>query len=205
MLVFRNQTSYERFWTGRNYLTTMSTSCRNLSRAFLTCSYLSAGGSTKPNTPEEDAEVYQVVGVLIAILYAVKNHLRAEWGDSAPISLKDDVEADSNTPRTPTNLISRILLPSHSTVSTASTIVEPSGVADYAKLLPAELENCEDRGLGLALELSFFVERFIMRGADRGWFRAPQESQMQVQLNTLIDAYGKMETIRLTPIPIAHM
>lgn len=28
---------------------------------------------------------------------------------------------------------------------------------------------------------------------------------MQAQLNALVDAYGRMETIRLTPIPIAHL
>lgn len=28
---------------------------------------------------------------------------------------------------------------------------------------------------------------------------------MQVQLNTLTDAYGRMETIRLTSIPVAHL
>ena len=30
-------------------------------------------------------------------------------------------------------------------------------------------------------------------------------SQLTVQLNTLISAYGSMETIRLTPIPVAHL
>lgn len=55
------------------------------------------------------------------------------------------------------------------------------------------------------LQLTFFVEQYIKKGFDQGWFHAPQASQMQVQLNSLIDAYGRMETIRLTPIPIAHL
>lgn len=55
------------------------------------------------------------------------------------------------------------------------------------------------------LQLTFFVEQYIKKGTDKGWFNAPQASQMQAQLNVLVDAYGRMETIRLTPIPIAHL
>lgn len=55
------------------------------------------------------------------------------------------------------------------------------------------------------LQLTFFVEQYIKKGFDNGWFHGPQASQMQVQLNGLVDAYGRMETIRLTPIPIAHL
>ena len=49
------------------------------------------------------------------------------------------------------------------------------------------------------------MEAFIKRGFDKGWFGAPQASQMQAQLNGLVDAYGRMETIRLTSIPVAHL
>ena len=76
---------------------------------------------------------------------------------------------------------------------------------EYADLLPRGLVGYEDEGLGLPLELTFFVERYIRKGVDRDWFHAPQASQLQVQLNTIVDAYGKMETIRLTPLPIAHL
>src|SRR5690606_17442170 len=41
-------------------------------------------------------------------------------------------------------------------------------------------------------------------GVERGAFNAPQSSMLSSQLNSLVDAYGKMETIKLTPIPIAH-
>jgi putative membrane protein len=53
--------------------------------------------------------------------------------------------------------------------------------------------------------LTFFVDGFIKRGEGRGWFSAPSASQMQAQLNTLLEAYGRMETIKLTPIPVAHL
>lgn len=75
----------------------------------------------------------------------------------------------------------------------------------FASLLPSGLEGHEDKGLGLPFQLTFFVDGFIKRGVDRGWFHAPGASQMQTQLNTLLDAYGKMETIKLTPIPVAYL
>jgi len=206
MLVFRNQTSYERFWTGRNHLTTISTSIRNLSRSFLTCSSSTSGPKARTNTPEEDAEVQDTVGYLIAMLYAVKNHLRADWGHQAPIlSERDgDIETDDPGPAK-TGLLARMLPKGGSSLSTTSTMVDCSRVDEYAHFLPEGLESHGDRGIGLALALSFFVEKFIMNGSDRSWFTAPQASQMQVQLNTMIDAIGRMETIRRTPIPMAHM
>ena len=76
---------------------------------------------------------------------------------------------------------------------------------EYSELLPKGLQGSEDQGLGLPLQLTFFVEQYIQRCFDKGYFHAPQASQMQVQLNALVHAYGKCETIRLTPIPVAHL
>ncbi|KAI9860767.1 MAG: hypothetical protein M1813_005690 [Trichoglossum hirsutum] len=171
MLVFRNGTSYERWWTGRSHLTTISTSVRNLTRSFLCCSYKS--GETP--TPAEKAETESVVRILIAILYSVKNHLRAEWG----------VAIQPGT-----------ALGQHGI---------PTQQSEYSELLPVGLKSGETDGLGLPLELTFFVEKYIRKGLDKGWFHPPQASQMQMQLNTLVDAYGRMETIKLTPIPVAHL
>ncbi|KAL8735991.1 MAG: hypothetical protein Q9166_000553 [cf. Caloplaca sp. 2 TL-2023] len=168
MLVFRNQTSYNRFWDGRNYLTVIITSVRNLTRSFLANSYRS---------PLADRiETDRTIRILIAILYATKNHLRAGWG----------AEIIPGTAINP---------------STGNATSTP----EYSDLLPKGLYGCDDRGLGLVLQLTFFVEQYIKKGTDKGWFHAPQASQMQVQLNALVDAYGRMETIRLTPIPIAHL
>ncbi|KAI4243601.1 MAG: hypothetical protein L6R40_003425 [Gallowayella cf. fulva] len=166
--VFRNQTSYNRFWDGRNHLTVIITSVRNLTRSFLANSHRS---------PLADRlETDRIIRILIAILYATKNHLRAGWGAE--------------------------IIP--------GTAINPSTgdatlISEYSDLLPKGLYGCDDRGLGLVLQLTVFVEQYIKKGTDRGWFHAPQASQMQVQLNGLVDAYGRMETIRLTPIPIAHL
>lgn len=176
MLVFRNQTSYSRFWDGRNNLTIIVTTVRNLTRSFLTCSY--KVGSTVGET--EYADIERTVRVLMAIPGTVKHSLRSEWGAAwAPLTAGDiDVVSGAITPR-----------------------LHP----DYAQLLPLGLKGHEEDGLSLPIELTTLVEAFIKRGHDRGWFHSPQASQLTVQLNTLVDAYGKMETIRFTPYPLAIM
>lgn len=176
MLVFRNQTSYNRFWDGRNDFTVMLTSVRNLTRSFLCCSHKQGGVLSSA----EKADIERTVRILIAFPYAVKNHVRAEWGAAwAPIT-------------------------DHSTNGYAGAMT-PRLNPDYAGLLPPGLKGHEDEGLGLPLQLTVFIESFIKRGHDRGWFHSPQASQLTVQVNTMIDAYGKMETIRITPIPIAYL
>ncbi|KAL8783915.1 MAG: hypothetical protein Q9195_009246 [Heterodermia aff. obscurata] len=172
MLVFRNQTSYNRFWDGRNYLSVIITSVRNLTRTFL----VSSPFSSPTTSPSDRQDTEQVIRILIAILYATKNHLRAGWGAAIiPGAAVSDSTGDATS--------------------------KP----EYSDLLPQGLEGFEDRGLGLSLQLTFFVEGYIKRGGERGWFQAPQASQMQAQLNSLVDAYGRMETIRLTSIPVAHL
>lgn len=160
MLVFRNQTSYNRFWDGRNGVQAIHASVRNLIRAILTNSYTANG----PPTAEEQEDIEQTVRYLMAIPYAVKNHLRAEWGAAS---------------------------------------IDPEGV--YSRLLPPTLRSLENDGLGLPFQLTFFVDGFIKRGVDRGWFTAPGASQLQAQVNALTDALGKLETIRITPIPVAYL
>lgn len=175
MLVFRNQTSYNRFWDGRTNVTVLISAVRNLARTFLTCSYNK--GSTP--TAEERADVERVVRILIAIPYAVKNHLRAEWGAAWTTNANESAQ--------PSDFEDSRLNP------------------DYADLLPADLCGYEHEGLGLPLQLTFFVDGFVKRAFERGWFHAPQASQLQAQLNLLTDAYGKMEMIRMTPMPVAHL
>ncbi|CAI7634458.1 unnamed protein product [Penicillium manginii] len=175
ILVFRNQTSYNRFWDGRNGMSTLNTCVRNLSRTIVTNSYNKLG----PPTPSEREDIERTIRILVAIPFATKNHLRAEWGAAWAGGgfLGNDLNEHGDAAYNP----------------------------EYAGLLPAGLEGHEDEGLGLPYQLTFFVDGFIKRGEGRGWFSAPSASQMQAQLNTLLEAYGRMETIKLTPIPVAHL
>ena len=182
MLVFRNQTSYDRFWEGQKYLTTVQTNMRNLTRSFLTCSCLLSDRASP--TDAERADTERTVRILLAMLYATKNHLRAEWGSELPISLMLQ----------PLEQIERARRESMSTAK-----------PEYQDLLPASTKNFEEQGLSLVLQLSIQIEGYIKRGVERGWFHAPQASQMTVQLNDLVSAYGCMETIHLTPLPVAYL
>ncbi|KZM26647.1 uncharacterized protein EKO05_0005550 [Ascochyta rabiei] len=235
MLVFRNSTSYDRFWTGRNCVTTVGTSVRNLARTILVNSQDAAGQSS----PEERRDTERTVRVLIAVLYAIKHNLRAEFNLppaslaslapsfaftggvrgassrplSRPLSRRPSyVDRAYSTPMTPTQDTPTAHTPllSHSTATLANSELESSGVLatkkdDYASLLPPGLMGYEDRGLSLPLQLSVLLESYIARAHNRAWINAPLSSQMTVQLNTLVAAYGSMETIRSTPLPIAHL
>ncbi|KAI5840186.1 Bestrophin/UPF0187 [Morchella snyderi] len=153
MLVFRNSSSYDRYWGGRTGLQSIVNSVRNLTRSFLVCGPL--------DDDQDRAETEKVVKTLVAIMYAVKNHLRGNWG---------------------------------------AMEFQP----EYRMLVPEGLDGHEGEGVGMALELGYVVERYIKRGARKGAFNAPQSAMLNGQLNGIMDAYGQMETIKLTPIPVCQ-
>lgn len=72
-------------------------------------------------------------------------------------------------------------------------------------MMPPGIVGLENRGLGVTLQLALLIEGYINRGFARGWWHGPMSSQLTVQLNTLTAAYGSMETIRLTPVPVSHL
>ncbi|KAJ4332186.1 hypothetical protein N0V87_008556 [Didymella glomerata] len=235
MLVFRNSTSYDRFWSGRNCVTAVGTSVRNLARIFLVNSQDSHGKST----PDERRDTERTVRVLIAVLYAIKHNLRAEFNIppaslaasaasfsfqgvrgassrpiSRPLSRRPSyVDRTLSSPATPTLERSKADMHTpllYNSTGTLDSVLESTGSMstkkdDYVSLLPDGLMGYEDRGLGLPLQLSVLLESYITRAYNRGWVNAPLSSQMTVQVNNLVDSYGKMETIRTTPLPIAHL
>ena len=237
MLVFRNQTSYNRFWDGRNHLTTIITSVRNLTRYFLECSHkyqvdtITGFRRKMPPTQEQIQDTEATVRILTAILYATKNHLRAPWGawlDYKTIQSRapSPARADESTTST-SGLPSGIQTPHAATSIFRSKrrkkqafkaqqlrrrleLEEEAVWSEFRDLLPNDvsldaMSTAATDGVGLVLHLAMRVQSYIKRSESRGWFPAPQASQLDVQLNNLIAAYGAMETIRLTPIPVAHL
>ncbi|ORY19575.1 Bestrophin/UPF0187 [Clohesyomyces aquaticus] len=180
MLVFRNTSSYDRFWSGRNCLTTIGTSVRNLARQFLVNARPKKEGEKLTDVERKDTE--KIIRCLIAIMYAVKHNLRAEF-NLPPASISLQSSGPGRSEEAP---------------------IETSK-AEYMGLLPDGLMGYEDQGLSLPLQLTVLVESYIRRGFDRGWFHAPQASGLSAQISSLVDAYGRMETIRSTPIPVAHL
>lgn len=204
MLVFRNQTAYSRFWGGRLHINTVTTSVRCLSRQILVLvpapavysgpgmgprDYLDTPGTRTPRqemptetaatgpclSKNDESRTIETVKILIAMLYTIKNHLRAEWG--VALSPGTSLTADGQEAHT----------------------------EEYKDLLPTGLRGYEHKGLGLTLQLSTFIENFIQMGVQKKWFHNAASSSMLGELNTLIKAYGNMEVIRLVPIPVAHL
>ncbi|KAE9977312.1 hypothetical protein EG328_004554 [Venturia inaequalis] len=200
MLVFRNGSSYDRFWTGRNHFTAVITATRNLTRFFLTYSK----NANDESTEAERADTESVIRILIAMLYAVKHNLRSEithitfTSPNTPSALSRNGLANSGyaTPNAvqPEQLID------------ASVSDESLGTLrpDYTDLLPAKLSSLEGQGLAMPLQLSVSVEAYARRGVLRGWWSS-QSSYINAQLSNLVSSYSAMETIRSTPIPVAHL
>lgn len=107
-------------------------------------------GSKSPNakdhtcSPDEvilsksdEIKCIETVKILIAMLYTIKNHLRAEWGVA--------------------------LSPGTSLTSEGQQATS----WEYLDLLPRGLKGYEHRGLGLTLELATFVEKFINHGVHK--------------------------------------
>lgn len=201
MLVFRNGSSYDRFWTGRNHFTAVVTATRNLTRFFLTYSRDAKDESTEA----ERADTESVIRILIAMLYAVKHNLRCEFAHNTLTSPNTPFLLSRNgltrsgyaTPKAtqPERLIDT------AAINESLATLRP----DYSDLLPAKLASLEGQGLAMPLQLSISVEAYIRRGVKRGWWAAPQATYIDTQLSNLLSSYGAMETIRSTPIPVAHL
>lgn len=100
---------------------------------------ITAARETESNNAEECAavKVAETVKILIAMLYTIKNHLRAEWG---------------------------IALSPGTCITEEGQVTHDM---DFGSLLPKGLKGYEHRGLALTLELSVFVESFIAMGSLR--------------------------------------
>jgi putative membrane protein len=107
----------------------------------------STGGTAKVLSPistpkqvlskQDELRTIETIKILAAMLYTIKNHLRAEWGValSPGTSLTEDGQEATTE--------------------------------EYKDLLPAGLKGYEHRGLGLTLELATFVDSFIKLGVKK--------------------------------------
>jgi putative membrane protein len=201
MLVFRNGSSYDRFWTGRNNLAQICTSVRNLTRYFLTCSR----DVTDQRTDAERVDTESVVRVLMTVLYAVKHNLRAEFvetsvtGPTTPLYFSSNTSSILPTPGAHSRRKQSIIDAEALTESLIT--IQP----EHNEALPQTLSYLEDQGLSMPLQLAVKVEAYIRRGVNRGWWAPPQAAYLDGQLAGIISNYTTMETIRFTPLPVAHL
>jgi putative membrane protein len=210
MLVFRNGTSYDRFWSGRNSLTGVVTGAKNLARCFIVSSR-----SLKDDhvTDEEKKDTENIVRILIAFLYSVKHHLRREFapdsspsGSGAPYPMEfshkkrqgrsgsqeapQEAPLVSVTTEEPATASTPLLSQNYMTDldESQSTIVY-SGI-----LRSTTITSLENRGVALPMQLSFSIEAYIRRGHMREWWLAPQASMLQATLNSLLGDWQHMDS-----------
>jgi ion channel-forming bestrophin family protein len=98
---------------------------------------ITAVREVESNSVEEEAatKVVETVRILIAMLYTIKNHLRADCG---------------------------VALSPGTCITKDGQITND---AEFGDLLPKGLKGYEHRGLALTLELSVLVESFIAMGS----------------------------------------
>lgn len=216
MLVFRNGTAYDRFWAGRNHLSGIIASVRNLARTFLVCS---RSLQTDEATEEELLDTETVVRLLIALLYSIKHHLRLEFAPDTSNASGSPLGTVANGSATPVLAAQSnhtceeavaASIPALSRSSMTLPISQPTrskleaSEALYADLLKSTtIQSLETRGVSLPYQLSLPIEAYIRRGVQREWWIAPQAAHLQNTLSLLLADFAKMETIRNTPIPVA--
>lgn len=162
---------------------------RNLTRSFLTSSH---GADSGPPSAAELADTERAVRTLLAILYATKNHLRSAWDVGALSPLPNQTAVASKPAPSPSSPL----------------LTRPPLRCEYSDLLllpPPGLPRFESHGLGLPLQLTYPLESHIQRLCRRGRIDGPQASLLTAQVNALVGAYGRMETIKMTPLPVAHL
>jgi putative membrane protein len=141
----------------------------------------------------------------MSVLYAVKHNLRAEFGSttitgpSTPLFSSATASSFLSTPGAGARRKQSLIDAEALTESLAT--IRP----EYNEALPQTLSYLEDQGLSMPLQLAVNVEAFIRRGVLRGWWAPPQASYLDTQLSTIISNYTTMETIRFTPLPVAHL
>jgi putative membrane protein len=201
MLVFRNGSSYDRFWTGRNNLAQICASIRNLARYFLTCSR--DGKDERTEAERRDTEA--VIRVLITVLYAIKHNLRAEFSDTSVTGPDTPLHfsgmSSSFLPTPSAKMQRRYSILDAEALTESLTTIRP----EVNEALPETLSHLEEQGLSMPLQLAVGVEAYIRRGVLRGWWAPPQASYLDTQLGNIIQNYTTMETIRFTPLPVAHL
>ncbi|KAF9581317.1 hypothetical protein BGW38_001713 [Lunasporangiospora selenospora] len=186
ILAFRTNTAYDRFWEGRKIWTTMNTSIRNFARVIW------VGIKEKPDGPTgiNDQKI-RAINMLLAFAVATKHHLRAEYGTSYR-----DLQA---------------LLPEDFVPCKSSTTLQ-SQYIHHRKHLQTDSAGADWQirsenpaaSMSLPLEISYQLSLWINYVRDKELIDIPYQGQCTMALSSMIDCFGNLERILLTPIPVAY-
>ncbi|KAJ1550356.1 hypothetical protein HK405_000800, partial [Cladochytrium tenue] len=189
LLVFRTNTSYDRFWEGRRIWATVQTNVRNLTRYIWICVQV---------RNQDDARLKAgAMNLVLAFAIATKNYLREED------ELSDDVAA----------LVAHI--PEYAARAAAlKAAVDADASADSKGLsgrgLPpaaASLDaaaKAEDRPLSLPMELTLHLQAFTNYCRRNELVDVPVQNQLTAAVSALVDSVTSFERIRSSPIPFAY-
>ena len=140
------------------------------------------------------------------MLYAVKNHLRAEWGSSFnAIHASEDHDDDAHSVLRATHHSFSTFLPN--AIKPPAPPLSPSSILppSYTPILTPHFTHLLHRGLSLPLSLTLTLERHINYMQRNLGLAPPVASSLSNQVCALTAAFSAMETIRLTPLPVAHL
>lgn len=214
LLVFRNSTSYDRYWEGRKLFQSMTVSIRNLAR-LIWIGVPSTPLSTNSNDPipDDHIEKVRVVRLMSAFAASCKRHLRGEYGirypdiepylppgfEPAEHTIRVDISSitrDGNTSTMTENtpLLADGILPTPHRQSTFSSLLRKSSQRPQ--------EVCPT--MSLPLEIAFRISLYISQQKRNGHIDSPQNTMLTSSLNSMIETFAGMERIVSTPLPLAY-
>jgi len=171
--VFRNGTSYDRFWEGRRLFQTTTTAIRNCARMI----WYSIPEDDDDGSCSQKEQKERAINTLIAFSYAMLHHLRCEWG------VREDFAA---------------LLPPGFRSSERTMNGEEDGCMSCSK----KPHWIREGGMTLPMELIYMLEAYLQEQRARGVLNGAQHGMFANCLNQITDAFGGMERIKSTPVPV---
>lgn len=218
LLAFRANTSYARFYEGRQIWEQITSNSRNLAR-LIWC-------SIPERTQSDHLEKMRCMKLLLAFAVATKHHIRREMGCNyydlehllppnwIPAAANDKTQYEQVEPATSSSPPAALF------ESTEPTTVGP--LADHAGDNPddptsghqpspfrryvsdEDLPDEADADMSLPLEIVFRIGLYIAQMKKDNKIDANFVGTITAHLNNLIDCLGSLERIVNTPIPRAY-
>ncbi|GAB5593079.1 hypothetical protein Unana1_07979 [Umbelopsis nana] len=218
LLAFRANTSYARFYEGRQIWEQITSNSRNLAR-LIWC-------SIPERTQSDHLEKMRCMKLLLAFAVATKHHIRREMGCNyydlehllppnwIPAAANDKTQYEQVEPATSSSPPAALF------ESTEPTTVGP--LADHAGDNPddptsghqpspfrryvsdEDLPDEADADMSLPLEIVFRIGLYIAQMKKDNKIDANFVGTITTHLNNLIDCLGSLERIVNTPIPRAY-
>ncbi|KAF9538930.1 hypothetical protein EC957_006015 [Mortierella hygrophila] len=189
ILAFRTNTAYDRFWEGRKIWTTMNTNIRNIARVIWV-------GIKEKHQPDGSLsysaindQKLRAINMLLAFAVATKHHLRAEYGTSY---------------RDLQGLLPEDFVPCKSESNLRTQYIHHRQHIQTDKNDWVIQKDNSNASMSLPLEISYQLSLWINYVKEKELIDIPYQGQCSMALSNMIDCFGNLERILLTPIPVAY-